>query len=212
MKPPHGSGFESIGIVDEVGHGSKLDKGQAVAFFATPARAFSEYIYAADRELIPLPSANAELINLMTTGLTAAIGLDEVGQIKKSDRVLITAAAGGVGHIAVQWAKNRGCHVIGTCSSEEKAKFLRDLSCDNVINYRDSDLKTQLAEQYPEGVDVIWDTIGGPTTAMLVNALATKGRLIVVGAISGYSDNGTGFPKVDLSDLPLKVINSYLLI
>lgn len=176
---------------------------------------------------MPLPAPKAELLNLMTTGLTAAIGLDEVGQIKKSEKVLITAAAGGVGHLAVQWAKARGCHVVGTCSSETKAKKLEQLGCDHVINYASGDLKAEIAKTYPvrtsghkarplitiytelqDGLDVIWDTVGGEMTPMFVNSLATKGRLVLIGAIAGYANDGTsGFPAFKMADLPLKLLS-----
>lgn len=72
----------------------------------------------------------------------------QIGKIKKGEKVLITAAAGGVGHIAVQWAKAKGCHVIGTCSSDEKKKQLEAVGCDHVINYATEDLKGVLRNQY----------------------------------------------------------------
>lgn len=87
----------------------------------------------------------------MVCGLTAAIGLDCVGQIKAGDKVLITAPAGGTGHIGVQWAKAKGAHVIGTTSSAEKAAFLKSIGVDHVINYKEEDLSTALTRDYPEG-------------------------------------------------------------
>ncbi|KAI1278729.1 putative quinone oxidoreductase [Halotydeus destructor] len=205
LKPPHQVGFESIGTVEEAGTESKFEKGQHVLFTALRAKAFSEYTYATNKELVPVPEIRPEYLNLMAVGLTAAIGLDEIGRISKGEKVLITAAAGGVGHIAVQWAKLKGCEVIGTCSSEEKSKELKKIGCDHVINYHKEDLKTAI-KQFPGGIDVIWDTIGGEATEMFVNALAVKGRLVIVGAISGYKGEGTGFPLVNIPDLPLKLL------
>ena len=63
--------------------------------------------------------------------------------------MLITAAAGGTGQIAVQWAKKRGCYVIGTTSSEEKAQFVKDLGADEVINYKKENLDQVLKEKFP---------------------------------------------------------------
>ena len=107
------------------------------------------------------------------------------------------------GHIGVQWAKKRGCHVIGMTSSEEKAKLLRELGADRVINYRTEDLDQVLTKEYPEGVDVVWETIGGKVFETLFKHLAPKGRLVVVGGISGYKKDG--FPDVQIPNLPTTV-------
>jgi len=82
-------------------------------------------------------------------GLTASLGLDKAGRIQAEDKVLITAAAGGTGQIAVQWAKQKGCYVIGTTSSEAKAQFLKELGVDFVINYRKEDLDQVLSTNFP---------------------------------------------------------------
>lgn len=103
------------------------------------------------KELIAIPELNPKYISLMVCGLTAAIGLDTVGKIKTNDKVLITAAAGGTGHIAVQWAKSKGAHVIGTTSSADKVAFLKSIGADHVINYKEEDLSAALKRDYPEG-------------------------------------------------------------
>ncbi len=132
----------------------------------------------------------------MVCGLTAAIGLDCVGKIKPGDKVLITAAAGGTGHIAVQWAKSKGANVIGTTSSTEKVNFLKSIGADHVINYKDEDLYVALKRDYPDGVDVIWETIGGKVTETLIQHLAKNGRMILIGGITGYKTEG--FPKIEI--------------
>ncbi|GIX74915.1 prostaglandin reductase 3, partial [Caerostris extrusa] len=99
--------------------------------------------------VIPVPKAIPDYLVLLVSGLTAAIGLDKGNRIAAGETVLITAAAGGTGHIAVQYAKAAECHVIGTCSSEEKGKILKDLGCDRVINYKKEDLGEVLAKEYP---------------------------------------------------------------
>lgn len=149
-----------------------------------------------EKELIPIPDLDPKYISVMVCGLTAAIGLDSVGKIKPGDKVLITAAAGGTGHIAVQWAKSMSCHVIGTTSSAEKATFLKSISADHVINYKDEDLSVALKRDYPDGVDVIWETIGGKVTETLIQHLARNGRMILIGGITGYKTEG--FPKIEI--------------
>lgn len=128
--------------------------------------------------------------------------MDESARIKAGEKVLITAAAGGTGQICVQWAKQKGCHVIGTTSSDDKAQFLQSIGCDHVINYRKEDLYETLRTSYPEGVDVIWETIGGEMRDKLVDKhLAIHGRMILVGQITGYKDgelqnfNTPGLPR-----------------
>ena len=69
--------------------------------------------------------------------------------MKEGDKVLVVAAAGGTGQIAVQWAKHRGGYVIGTTSSEEKEKFLQEIGTDFVINYRKQDLSQVLKDNFP---------------------------------------------------------------
>lgn len=132
----------------------------------------------------------------MVCGLTAAIGLDLVGKIKAGDKVLITAAAGGTGHIAVQWAKSKGAHVIGTTSSTDKVTFLKSIGADHVINYKEEDLSVALQRDYPDGVDVIWETIGGTVTETLIQHLARHGRMILIGGITGYKTEG--FSKIEI--------------
>ena len=72
-----------------------------------------------------------------------------MSHIASKDKVLITSATGGTGHICVQWAKNKGCHVIGMTTSANKAKILKDLGCDFVINYKRDNVDAVLTEKYP---------------------------------------------------------------
>lgn len=85
------------------------------------------------------------------TGLTASIALEQVGQMKSGQTVLVTAAAGGTGVFAVQLAKLAGNHVIGTCSSDEKIGMLKQLGCDRVINYKKENFAKVLKTEYPQG-------------------------------------------------------------
>ena len=95
----------------------------------------------------------AELLALLgTSGLTAAIGLNEAARIKANEIVLITAAAGGLGHLAAQYAALKGCRIIALTSTEEKADFLRSFHFERVINYRKEDLSSVLAVEYPVSI------------------------------------------------------------
>jgi NADPH-dependent curcumin reductase CurA len=100
--------------------------------------------------------------------------------------VLVTAAAGGTGHIAVQLAKLAGNHVIGTCGSERKAELLKKLGCDRIINYRTENLDQVLKTEYPNGINLVFDCVGKQVFDACVENLAIRGRLVVVGFISEY--------------------------
>ncbi|KAM7297100.1 prostaglandin reductase 3 [Ixodes scapularis] len=206
--PPFNVGVESVAEVVAVGDDvTHLSVGSAVATINFPGfGAFSEYQCVPASKVLPIPRAVPDSIPLLISGLTAAIGLDEQGRIKEGETVLITAAAGGLGHIAVQWAKAAKCHVIGTCSSPDKEEFLKSIGCDKVINYKTHDLGAELDKSYPKGVDVVWETIGGKTFEVLLNHLSIRGRLVVVGAITGYLNSDNGFPDVDLPDLPSRLL------
>lgn len=205
--PPFDLGFESVSEVVAVGEDVKhLQVGSAVATINTSGvGAFAEYQCHPASRVFPIPRAVPEVIPLVVSGLTAAIGLDVQGRIKAGDTVLVTAAAGGLGHLAVQWAKAAKCHVIGTCSSADKEAYLKSIGCDKVINYKTQDLDAELAKAYPKGVDVVWETIGGKVFETLLKRLSIKGRMVVVGAITGYKGDKV-FPDVDLADLPYKLL------
>jgi NADPH-dependent curcumin reductase CurA len=75
------------------------------------------------------------------------------------EKVFISAAAGGLGHICVQWAKLRGCHVVGTCSTKEKSDMLKKLGCDRVINYKQENIDEVLTKEYPVSHQLIRELI-----------------------------------------------------
>ncbi|XP_046369142.2 prostaglandin reductase-3-like [Haliotis rufescens] len=203
LKPPFDIGFEGIGEVVAAGDQSKVKVGQSVLYMVMGA--FTEYKLLPAKHVIPVPSSNPKLLPFPVSGLTAAISLDKVGEIQKGEKVLVTAAAGGTGQFAVQLAKLAGCHVIGTCSSEEKVKFLKSLGCDRPINYKVESVKEVLKKEYPGGIDVVYESVGGEMFDTCVNSLATKGRLIVIGYISGY-ESQTGFKPSRTSALPQRLL------
>jgi NADPH-dependent curcumin reductase CurA len=124
--------------------------------------------------------------------VSALVALEQVGQIKDGETVAVTAAAGGLGQFVVQFAKMRGCYVIGVCGGAEKVAFLNELNCDAVINYKSENVAEKLKIFAPKGIDLVYDTVGGYLFDVLVENLAVRGRLVV----SGYaSDMGkVGLP------------------
>ena len=199
-KLPLDLGFESVGEIAAVGtdcsRGYKL--GDAVGVFENGA--FSEYMIIREDRAIPLPDCTPTYLPLLLSGLTASVALQCVGEVKEGDKVLVTAAAGGTGQLAVQLAKSVGCHVIGTCSTEEKMMLLQQLGCDRPVNYKQESLKEVLHNEYPQGVDVVYESVGGEMFNTCVNSLAVKGRLIIIGSVSTYKGTSdTLAPSVPVS-------------
>ncbi|XP_006897311.1 PREDICTED: zinc-binding alcohol dehydrogenase domain-containing protein 2 [Elephantulus edwardii] len=205
VKVPFDVGFEGLGEVVALGlsASSRYSVGQAVAYLAPGS--FAEYTVVPASAATAVPSLEPEYLSLLVSGTTAYLSLEELGALSPGQKVLVTAAAGGTGQFAVQLSKRAKCHVIGTCSSEEKAAFLRSVGCDRPINYKMEDVGAVLQQEYPDGVDVVYECVGGPLFDLAVNALATKGRLIIIGFISGYQ-TPTGLAPVKAGLLPAKLL------
>lgn len=205
VKPPFDAGFEGIGEVVGLGlsASSRYTVGDTVAYFGSGA--FAEYTVVPVKESVAVPSVRPEYLTLLVSGATAHIALRRLGELEAGQTVLVTAAAGGTGQFAVQFAKRAGCHVIGTCSSDEKAGFLKSIGCDRPINYTAEDLAKTLKREYPKGVDVVYESVGGAVLETAVNSLANKGRLIVIGFISGYQ-TPAGIPQFRGATLPVKLL------
>ena len=144
------------------------------------------------------------------TGLTAFLGLTEIGKPKKGETIIVSGAAGAVGSIVGQIAKIYGCKVIGIAGTDEKGTMLTStLGFDEAINYKTTkDMTAAIKEAAPNGVDIYFDNVGGPISdAVLVN-INQFARIIVCGAISVY--NNTELPK-SISVQPFLVRNSALM-
>jgi NADPH-dependent curcumin reductase CurA len=125
------------------------------------------------------------------TGLTAYFGLLEVGELKEGDTVLVSGAAGAVGSIACQIANVKGCHTIGIAGGARKCDWLRsELGVDDAIDYKGEKVGARLGELCPEGVDVYFDNVGGEILDAVLAHMAMRARIVICGAVSGYSGFG----------------------
>lgn len=186
--PPFCFGFESVGEIAAVGDDvSDLAIGDAVASVSF-GHAYCEYHTISADKVIPVPEISPAILTLIPTGTSALVALEQVGNLATGEQVLISAAAGGLGHIAVQIAKQRGNHVTALTGSEAKASRLRALGVDRVVNYRTQELDSALTQTSPNGFDLILDTVGGVVFDTLVDHLANYGRLVVSG-FSSDADN-----------------------
>jgi NADPH-dependent curcumin reductase CurA len=189
LTPPFDLGVEAVGEVVAIGDNVKdFQVGDAVV---TTVRGggYREYQAINANLAIKVREATPEVLTLMPTGVSALVALEQVGEMKSQEVVLVTAAAGGTGHIAVQLAKLAGNHVIGTCGSDAKGELLRELGCDRIINYRTQNLNRVLKQEYPNGVNLVFECVGKQVFDTCVDHLAVRGRLVVVGFVSEYAKN-----------------------
>ena len=139
------------------------------------------------------PFDRAQLSLYMCTlgmpGLTSYVGLFKFGEPKAGDTVFVSAASGAVGANVCQIAKLKGCRVIGSCGSDDKAQWLKDeCGVDEVINYKTcGDLSAALAAVAPEGIDVYFENVGGDHLQAAINSMNPYGRIAACGMISGYN-------------------------
>jgi len=144
------------------------------------------------------------------TGLTAYLGLTEIGKPKAGETIVVSGAAGAVGSVVGQIAKILGLRVIGIAGTDEKIDMLKSkFGFDEGINYNTTkDMKSAIAEAAPNGVDVYFDNVGGPISDAVMFSINQFARIIICGAISVY--NNTELPT-GLSVQPFLVKNSALM-
>jgi NADPH-dependent curcumin reductase CurA len=126
------------------------------------------------------------------TGITAYVGLFKIGELREGqDTVFVSSAAGGVGSVACQIAKVKGCHVVGSCGSDEKVKWLLDeLKVDHAFNYRklgEDNISYELKRASPKGIDLYFDNVGGTHLEAAIDNMNIFGRIVLCGTTSQYN-------------------------
>ncbi|MGW1728996.1 NADP-dependent oxidoreductase [Streptomyces sp. NPDC002306] len=179
-EPPFVLGWDVSGVVEAVGIGVArfapgdevfgmlpypFGHGSHAEYVAAPARAFA-------RKPAGIDHTQAGALPLVS--LTAWQALVETAELRPGQRVLVHAAAGGVGHVAVQIAKAKGAHVIGTASAGKHA-FVREIGADEVIDYRETDFTEAVKD-----VDVVLDTIGGDHSVRSLRVLRPGGIVVSI--------------------------------
>ena len=122
------------------------------------------------------------------SGITALVGLRDIGRVHASDRILVSGAAGGVGSHAAEIAKALGANNIsGIAGGPEKCERLHaNMSYDHVIDYQNDDVNQALDKLFPEGIDLYFDNVGGPLLDNILGRLRRRARIVICGAISEY--------------------------
>ena len=181
-------GQEGAGVVEAVGAQAKTVKpGDRVAWSGTLG-SYAEYVVAEEQHLIPVPPSitNDQAVAAMMHGLTAHYLVNDAHKLKAGETALVHAAAGGVGLLLVQLAHAVGAQVIGTASSEEKARLAREAGADEVIVYTQHDFEPEVQRlTRGKGVDVVYDGVGKATFEKNLNVMRTRGMLVLYGMSSG---------------------------
>ncbi|CEG44585.1 alcohol [Plasmopara halstedii] len=195
LPPPFGCGLEAAGRVFAIGEGvTDVKVGDSVGY--QKFGAFAEYVEVPAANLIKTPELSPSVVTLTVGGLSASIALEHIGEMKSNETVFVSAAAGGTGQYAVQLAKLAGNHVIGTCSTDEKAELLKKLGCDRAINYMKEDVDAVLKKEYPNGLDLVFESVGGDLFKAVTNNLAVHARVILFGYISAYHGDKSNEPML----------------
>ncbi len=184
IKLPTFTGVEAIGVVDAIGEGVT---GFAVGDAAVSVRftgGYREANIAPETSFVKAPAPTREWLALASTGVSAFLALEQIGELKDGETVAISAAAGGLGHFMVQLAVLKGCHVIAVCGGKKKCDFVAGLGAQRVIDYKTEDVAAVLAAEYPKGIDVAVDTVSGAIYDAFLANIGNHGRLVVGGAAS----------------------------
>ncbi|HLZ69648.1 MAG TPA: quinone oxidoreductase, partial [Dehalococcoidia bacterium] len=185
---PTGLGGEAAGTVDALGAGvSGLKPGDRVAYTGAPG-AYAQYAIVPAARLVPVPEgiSTRDAAAVMLQGMTAHYLAFSTYRLGANDTALVHAAAGGVGLLLVQIAKRCGARVIGTVSTEEKAKLAREAGADEVILYTQADFEAETKRLTDgKGVQVVYDSVGKTTFDQSLNCLRPRGYLVLFGQSSG---------------------------
>lgn len=186
-KLPFTPGMEAAGIVETTGSEvSGFKAGDRVAY-AGCLDSYAEYVAVPASRLVKVPEGIdlMQAASAMLQGMTAHYLSRSVFPLEPSDTVLVHAAAGGVGLLLVQMLKERGCRVIGTVSTEEKAGLAMQAGADHVINYAESDFEVEVKKIAEKGVRAVYDSVGLTTFEKSINCLAPRGCMVLFGQSSG---------------------------
>lgn len=185
---PAVAGQEAAGRVEAVGEGvAEIAVGDRVAFYDARG-AYAEATVVRAERAVPVPDGLDPILAaaLPLQGMTAHYLVRSIRPVRPGDRVLVHAAAGGVGHLAVQLAKLDGAVVFGTCSTAAKAALVRSLGADHAIRYDEVDFADEVLRLTGgEGVDLAIDGVGRATFENTVRATRVRGHVVLFGQASG---------------------------
>lgn len=182
-------GMEGSGVVEAIGTGvTYVSVGDRVAYAGQPLGAYSQKRVMPQDTLIQLPESISfeQGAAMMLQGLTVQYLLNDSYKVQAGDTILLHAAAGGVGLIAVQWLKALGARVIGTVGNQAKADLAKSFGCDETIIYTEEDFVARTRELTDgKGVQAVYDSIGKDTFMQSLDCLAPRGTMVSFGNATG---------------------------
>ncbi len=186
-KRPYVLGMEAAGCIRAVGVGVDPSRLGERVMVGAKQGAYAELMAVGEAQALPAPEGWSleELAAFPVNWATAWVGLIEMGRLKPTDRVLVTAAGGGVGTAAVQLASRSGCEVLALAGSEAKLERVRALGASSTLDYRAAGWRSHLAGLCgARGVDLALEMVGGDVFRAVADTLAPFGRVVV----SGYAE------------------------
>jgi NADPH2:quinone reductase len=185
---PFTLGNEAAGVVESLGaQVSEVKSGDRVAF-TTTLGCYAEYAAVPASRLVPLPNEISfeSGAAAMLQGMTAHYLSHSTFPLQAGQTCLVHAAAGGVGALLIQMAKRLGARVIGTVSTEEKAKIAKEAGADEIVLYTQQDFEIEVKRLTDNrGVDVVYDSVGKTTYEKSMSCLARRGCLVLFGQSGG---------------------------
>jgi len=196
-------GVEAAGVIEKLGPQAEdfgLREGQRVVYVAQAPGSYATVRLMPSDRLVPLPDEISDEVAAASflKGLTAELLVRRAHQVRFAEPVLLHAAAGGVGSLVLQWLHELGARVIATVGSDEKVEAARKNGAEHVIVYTREDFKTRVRELYPEGVPVVYDSVGKATFEGSLDCLSVRGLLVSYGNASGKP------PPLELGTLAAK--------
>jgi NADPH:quinone reductase len=186
---PNGLGSDAVGVVEAIGSGvTAVRVGDRVGYLLGPQGAYADVRVMPADVLIPVPDgiSDSTASTLMMKGMTTQYLFRQVYPLKGGETILYHAAAGGVGLIACQWAKALGVTMIGTVSTDEKAKIARAHGCTHTIVTSRENIAERVREiTGGKGVPVVYDSVGKDTLMASLDSLQPRGTLVSNGTSSG---------------------------
>ena len=186
-------GVEGAGVIERLGPDTEalgLHEGQRVGYVVQKLCGYASVAVVSAERLVPLPDdvSDEAVAAVLQKGMTVEYLVRRVHPVRFAEPVLFHAAAGGVGLIALQWLSELGAKVIATVGSDEKAQLAQQHGAEHTIVYTREDFKAKVRELYPEGVPVVYDSVGKTTIEASLDCLAVRGLLVSFGNASGKPD------------------------
>lgn len=158
----------------------------AVGNYVTASSGWTELAVVKEKDLTLLEvPANGQVTDALgvlgATGITAYFGMTDVGQVKAGDFVVVSGAAGATGSVACQIAKLKGAKVLGLAGSDDKVQWLKDLGCDDALNYKSETFRKDFQEKTKDLIDVFYDNVGGDILDLALSRAKAHARFVICG-------------------------------